>query len=201
MGKVLYEASQWITRLVWVNLVWLFFIIVGLGIFGIMPATIALYTVTRRWANRDFDVSVWQTFKKVFKQEFIQANLVGSVFFIIGLFLFIDLRIANAMQGTFSVILYFFIFFLLLLLLNAFLHLFPIYVHFHYSIKNYIKQSFIISLISPVSSMMIIVGLFFIGYLIKNMPGLLPFVSGVLPAYWIMTVCLRRFRKLEPQAN
>lgn len=201
MGKVLYEASQWITRLVWVNLVWLFFIIAGLGIFGIMPATIALYTVTRRWANRDFDVSVWQTFKKVFKQEFIQANLVGSVFFIIGLFLFIDLRIANAMQGTFSVILYFFIFFLLLLLLNAFLHLFPIYVHFHYSIKNYIKQSFIISLISPVSSMMIIVGLFFIGYLIKNMPGLLPFVSGVLPAYWIMTVCLRRFRKLEPQAN
>ncbi|GIN85989.1 membrane protein [Heyndrickxia sporothermodurans] len=201
MGKVLYEASQWITRLVWVNLVWLFFIIAGLGIFGIMPATIALYTVTRRWANRDFDVSVWQTFKKVFKQEFIQANLVGSVFFIIGLFLFIDLRIANAMQGTFSVILYFFIFFLLLLLLNAFLHFFPIYVHFHYSIKNYIKQSFIISLISPVSSMMIIVGLFFIGYLIKNMPGLLPFVSGVLPAYWIMTVCLRRFRKLEPQAN
>jgi len=198
MGKVLYEGCQWVTRLVWVNIAWLLFIVAGLGIFGVMPATIALYTITRRWAQKDFGVPIWNTFFKVFKQEFYRSNIIGLFFALIGGFLWIDVRIAGAMQGTFSVMLYFFLYFLIFLLLNAFIHFFPIYVHFQYTIRDYIKQSFIISIISPASTILIAVGLFFIGYLMRNIPGLIPFASGVLPAYWIMTVCLRRFRKLAP---
>lgn len=199
MGRMFHEASEWIVRLVWTNILWFVFIAAGLGVFGIMPATIALFTVTRRWKMGDLDVSILKVFKETFMKEFIRSNILGLIFAAIGVFLYIDLKIAENMEGTFSVILYVFISFIILLYLNAFIHLFPVYVHFEYLLRDYIKQSFIISLISPVSTILMAAGLFFIGYLIVNMPGLLPFISGVLPAYWIINVCIRRFKTLEQQ--
>lgn len=196
MGRMFHEASEWIVRLVWTNILWFVFIAAGLGVFGIMPATIALFTVTRRWKMGNLDVSILKVFKETFRKEFIRSNILGLIFAAIGVFLYIDLKIAENMEGTFSVILYVFISFIILLYLNAFIHLFPVYVHFEYLLRDYIKQSFIISLISPVSTILMAAGLFFIGYLIVNMPGLLPFISGVLPAYWIINVCIRRFKTL-----
>jgi uncharacterized membrane protein YesL len=199
MGQMLQEVSEWIVRLVWTNILWFVFIVAGLGVFGMMPATVALFAVTRKWKTGDLDVSIWKTFKETFKKEFVRSNCIGLIFAAIGFLLYIDLRIAEAMEGTFSVILYVFISFIILLYLNAMVHFFPIYVHYQYSIKEYLKQSFIISLISPLSTLLIGIGLYFIGYLITNMPGLIPFILGVLPAYWIMNVCIKRFKTLEQQ--
>jgi uncharacterized membrane protein YesL len=199
MGRMFHEASEWIVRLVWTNILWFVFIVAGLGIFGIMPATVALFTVTRKWKMGDLDVSILKVFKETFRKEFVRSNILGLIFAAIGCFLYIDLKIAENMEGTFSVILYVFISFIILLYLNALLHFFPVYVHFKYSLRDYIKQSFIISIISPVSTILMAAGLFFIGYLIVNMPGLLPFISGVLPAYWIMNVCIKRFKAIEQQ--
>lgn len=201
MGRMLQEVSEWIVRLVWTNILWFVFIVAGLGVFGIMPATVALFAVTRKWKMKDLDVSLLKTFKETFKKEFVRSNCIGLIYAVIGFFLYVDLRIAESMEGTFSVILYVFISFIILLYLNAIVHFFPLYVHYHYSLKDYIKQSFIISLISPFSTLLICIGLFFIGYLITNMPGLIPFILGVLPAYWIMNVCIKRFKILEQQQS
>lgn len=201
MGRMLQEVSEWIVRLVWTNILWFVFIVAGLGVFGIMPATVALFAVTRKWKMKELDVSILKIYKETFKKEFVRSNCIGLIFAAIGFFLYVDLRIAENMEGTFSVILYVFISFIILLYLNTIIHFFPVYVHYHYSIKGYIKQSFIISLISPFSTLLIGIGLFFIGYLITNMLGLLPFISGVLPAYWIMNVCINRFNTLERQQS
>ncbi|MGE8078037.1 YesL family protein [Peribacillus loiseleuriae] len=201
MGRMLQEVSEWIVRLVWTNILWFVFIVAGLGVFGIMPATVALFAVTRKWKMKELDVSILKIFKETFKKEFVRSNCIGLIYAAIGFFLYVDLRIAENMEGTFSVILYVFISFIILLYLNTIIHFFPVYVHYHYSIKEYIKQSFIISLISPFSTILIGIGLFFIGYLITNMLGLLPFISGVFPAYWIMNVCINRFNTLERQQS
>ncbi|MFJ5621296.1 YesL family protein [Peribacillus loiseleuriae] len=201
MGRMLQEVSEWIVRLVWTNILWFVFIVAGLGVFGIMPATVALFAVTRKWKMKELDVSILKIYKETFKKEFVRSNCIGLIFAAIGFFLYVDLRIAENMEGTFSVILYVFISFIILLYLNTIVHFFPVYVHYHYSIKEYIKQSFIISLISPFSTVLIGIGLFFIGYLITNMLGLIPFISGVLPAYWIMNVCINRFNTLERQQS
>ncbi|WP_449621787.1 YesL family protein [Robertmurraya sp. Marseille-Q9965] len=199
MGRVLQEASEWIVRLVWTNILWVAFTIIGAGIFGIMPATVALFTVTRKWKLKEFDFSIRKTFAETYKKEFARSNIIGLIFAIIGVLLYLDLKIAESMQGIFSMVLYVFLAFLLLLFVNTLVYFFPLYVHYQYSIKEYIKQSFIISLISPTATFLIAGGLFFIGYLLTNMPGLIPFILGVLPAYWIMNVCINRFRVLEKQ--
>ncbi|WP_279326382.1 YesL family protein [Bacillus litorisediminis] len=93
-------------RLVWTNLLWMAFTIMGAGVFGIMPATVAMFTVTRKWKLKEFDFSIRKLFIATYKREFVRSNIIGLIFSIIGVLLYIDLKIAEAMQGTFSVILY-----------------------------------------------------------------------------------------------
>ncbi len=38
-----------------------------------------------------------------------------------------------------------------------------------------------------------------VGYLIYQMPGLIPIALGVMPAYWIMKVSMNRYTNLHRQ--
>ncbi|MCP3740020.1 YesL family protein [Rossellomorea sp. BNER] len=201
IGNLLQQTSEWVTRLVWVNLLWLLFIGAGLGVFGFMPATIALFTITRKWSMGDFDISPWKIFKETFKKEFLRGNLAGVIFIFLGLFIYFDLKVAEMMTGIFSIFLYVFFLFLALVLLFTLIYFFPLYVHYHLSMKDYFKQAFIYSIVSPTTTLLMIAGLFCIGYLIYHLPGLIPFISGVLVAYWIINVCMKRFRRLEEAAS
>ncbi|MBM7585597.1 putative membrane protein YesL [Bacillus pakistanensis] len=201
IGNLLQQTSEWVTRLVWVNLLWLLFIGAGLGVFGFMPATIALFTVTRKWTMGDFDISPWKIFNETFKKEFLRANLAGAIFVLLGLFIYFDLKVAEMMPGIFSIFLYAFFLFLALVLLFTLIYFFPLYVHYHLSMKDYFKQAFIYSIVSPATTLLMTAGLFCIGYLIYHLPGLIPFISGVMMAYWIINVCMKRFRRLEEAAS
>ncbi|MGY0702716.1 DUF624 domain-containing protein [Bacillus subtilis] len=48
LGRML-RFCEWIMRFAYTNLLWLFFTLLGLGVFGIMPATAALFAVMRKW--------------------------------------------------------------------------------------------------------------------------------------------------------
>lgn len=201
IDKFIYEASEWIWRIISTNILWIFFTIAGLGVFGFFPATIALFTITRKWVMKELDISIWKTFKEIYKKEFFRANGLGIVFIAIGIFLYIDLKITETMIGIGSVILYTFIMFTLLLWIFAVIYFFPIYVHYVLPCKQYIKQSFIIAIINPRATLFIGIGLYFIGYIIQMLPGLIPFVASVFPAYWIMHVCFKIFTKMESNSG
>ncbi|BDG36084.1 DUF624 domain-containing protein [Saccharococcus caldoxylosilyticus] len=47
-GK-LYRVCEWITRLACINILWMLFTLAGLIVFGIAPATVALFTIVRKW--------------------------------------------------------------------------------------------------------------------------------------------------------
>src|SRR5690625_6922967 len=83
MGRV-FRWCEGIMRLAYVNLLWILFTILGLGIFGIFPATIALFAVTRKWVMGDRDIPVFSTFWQTFRKEFLKSTLLGWVLFVIG---------------------------------------------------------------------------------------------------------------------
>lgn len=189
---------EWIWRVVSINLCWIAFTILGLGIFGFFPSSIALFTIVRKWLRKETDVSVWKTFSQVYFKEWKRANGIALVYYAIGIFLFIDLRIVmELMTGALSTFLIVFFSVLFLFLFLAMGYFFALYSHFELTVKDYIKQSFIFSVTSISSTLWIGAGLLVVGFLIFKVPGLLPFISGVAPAYWIMRVCLSRFYQLE----
>ncbi|SMQ84957.1 Uncharacterized membrane protein YesL [Bacillus sp. OV166] len=200
-GHWMVGICEWIWRVVSVNLCWIVFTVLGLGIFGFFPSSVALFTIVRKWIKKDTDTPVWKTFKNVYFKEWKRSNGLGFVFFGIGLFLFVDIRIAEGMMsGVFSNFLSVILYFLAFLLLLSVGYFFAIYVHFELTNKEYLKQSFLFAVTSLPSTLWIGAGFFVIGYLINQLPGLTPFISAVAPAYWMMRVCLNRFNHLEKRA-
>lgn len=196
------SVLEWIWRIVSINLCWIAFTVLGLGIFGFFPSSIALFTIVRKWLRKETDVSVWKTFSQVYFKEWKRTNGIALVYYAIGIFLFIDLRIVmEFMTGALSTFMLVFFCVLFLFLFLAIGYFFALYTHFELPVKDYIKQSFIFSVTSITSTLWIGAGLFVVGFLLFKVPGLLLFISGVAPAYWIMTVCMSRFQQLEKLAG
>lgn len=195
--KLFQVASEWLLRLIWTNLLWIGFTVLGLGIFGIMPATVAMFTVVRRWTLKDFDTPILSLFKTTYFKEWKKSNLIGVIFALIGAFLFLDLSFSEQMTGFFSLFLYVFFLVLFLVYFLTLAFFFPLYVQYAFTIKEYIKQSLFHAIASIKDVIILLLGLTLIGFLLAKVPGLIPFLGGVLPSYWIMTICMKRFRKME----
>ena len=135
---------DWIWRVVSANLCWIAFTILGLGVLGFFPSTVALFTIVRKWIRKETDLSVWKTFKHVYVKEWKRSNGIGLVFYCIGLFLFVDIRIVIGMMTgifvNFSARIFYTLSFLFIMSIGYF---FAIYVHYELSNKEYIKQSFL----------------------------------------------------------
>lgn len=78
-----YSISEWVLRFAYVNVLWISFNLLGLIVFGFFPATIAMFTVVRKWVLKETDISVFNTFWFAYKKEFFKGNFLG---FIISLF-------------------------------------------------------------------------------------------------------------------
>lgn len=194
------EISEWLWRLILANICWIMFTFLGLGVFGFFPSSVALFTVVRKWLKNDLDTPVWKTFKHVYFKEWKRSNKLGLVFYGIAIFLFLDIRIVEAiMTGVFSVFLLILLWMLVFILVLSMGYFFAIYVHYEFSNKQYIKQSVLLSVTSTKTTLWIGAGVFFIGYLIHKLPGLILFISAIFPAYWMMKICLKRFERLEEQ--
>lgn len=82
--KKMYTASIWISRLAIINLLWLAFSILGLIVFGIGPATIAMTVVINRWIVGEEDLRPFPLFFSIYKKYFIKANIISLIVMIIG---------------------------------------------------------------------------------------------------------------------
>nr|ABI49948.1 putative integral membrane protein [Geobacillus stearothermophilus] len=196
-GK-LYRACEWITRLAYINLLWLFFTVLGLVILGIAPATVALFTIVRKWLLfHDHDVPVLKTFVLTYKDEFWRANRIGLLLMAAAYIFYIDLlylaHVPIEWRFPFSVaLLVIFIFYTVTLL-----YVFPIYVHYELRFWQYIKYAFLIGMANPLMTLVMLmsVGVLFV---------LLMYISGADPVFQhhslalvVMSGALRVFRKTE----
>ncbi len=195
-GTFLVETSDWIMRLIKTNFAWWIHILMGGILLGFFPATLALFATVRRWTRGDLDFPLWSSFHQCYRKHFWNVNALGMIYLLVGIFLFIDILLANKIPGVLAVIVYFFLSFVFLIYLLSFTYFFSVYVHFQLPFKEYLKQPFIIMLISFKQNVLILIGIAMIGYFIYQMPGLIPFLSGVLPAYWIMNILIKQFNKL-----
>lgn len=122
------RVCEFISRMAYVNLLWIFFTVLGLGVFGAMPATVSLFAVTRKWVMGEPDVPVFGTFWRTYKREFMKSNFLGIILFAAGYMLYIDLTFLPA-GGFFEVVRWGLIVCGLLFLIIL-LYIFPIYAQY-----------------------------------------------------------------------
>ncbi|WP_231687009.1 YesL family protein [Bacillus sp. JCM 19034] len=173
-----YLICQWITRFVYLNILWVSFTIIGLGVFGLMPATSAMFAVVRKWVSANKDIPIFATFWRTYKTEFKLSNFAGFFFFSSGYLLIIELRILFGQEqmiylfGVAGVVI------LLFVLGIIVLYFFPVFVHYELSLANYVKWPFILAMVHPLMTGFLLVSLASIYYFIYSTIPILLFLFG-----------------------
>ncbi|WP_404454877.1 YesL family protein [Virgibacillus necropolis] len=193
----IYSIFEWITRFAYVNLLWIVFTLAGGVVFGIFPATISMFAVIRKWLKGNTDLPVFHSFWSFYKNDFVKSNLLGL--FIIGLavligidFWFMQVNVSDLLRLTYLPLYVFMLLFLLFLF-----YIFPAFVHYEEKIGKLIKNAFLLMLINPIHSFMIIICLVSSYFILEAIPALAFIFGASIYAFITMWICLNAFTKVE----
>ncbi|MFP5115402.1 YesL family protein [Bacillaceae bacterium C204] len=195
-GKV-YTVSEWIMRLAYVNLLWILFTALGFVLLGFMPATVAMFTVTRKWIQGNDHVPVFKLFWKTYRRDFFRANIMGLVLFAIGFILFMDLRYIQDLEGILFEVVYYVLFIMGVMFLLTTLYIFPTIVFYDIKLFQIIKFSFLMAITYPLRSTYMLATALVVVYLNKSFTFLLPFFSGSLLCILLTSISHRTFMKIQ----
>ncbi|WP_042477364.1 YesL family protein [Bacillus ndiopicus] len=196
-GK-LYWAVELITLLAVLQLLWIGLTIVGFGLFGITPATIAMFTVLRKRLQGEDDLKyLTKTYWKTYKQEFIASNKIGLIILVVGYFLTINFQIISSMRGTVGLLLFtVFITFSILYVIMV-LNIFQIYAHYELPFTRYFAVSIVFSISYPLQMIGSAIGLAILYRIFTWVPGLLPFFGISITALFLTWMSSHIFKMKE----
>ncbi|HEO8420002.1 YesL family protein [Niallia sp. FSL W8-0635] len=198
MGK-LYTICEWIMKLAYINLLWILFTVSGLVLFGFMPATVALFTVVRKWFMKETDIPIWKTFFSIYKSEFLKSNIYGLVFVLAGAMLYADYYLILNLDGIIRIVTTSILLLISCLYVITLLFFFPVYVHYHLKFIDYFKYSFFLGVLNIHILLLVLLGLVADIFLLLYVPGLLPFFSGVSVACILMSSSILIFQRMQKQ--
>jgi len=200
MGK-LFTGCEWIMRFAYVNLLWFLFSIAGLIIFGIFPATVALFTIVRKWLLKETDFPIWQTFLSVYLNEFKNSNRLGLILILCGTFLVFDAFFIQTLEGAFQLVLQVPLLIISAIYLMVLLYIFPVYVHYEFKLIEYLKNAFFLSIYHFHMSLLMLISVAAILFLLLYQPGLTPFFSIVSIAWVLMFFGIYSFNRIESRQS
>lgn len=196
MNRV-YAATEWISKFAYLNVLWIGFTVVGLGVLGIFPATISMFTIIRKWIMGETDTPIFPTFWSTYKSEFIRSNGLGLVIVVVVGLIVLDLVFMKNTGDGVTVALQIPLYMLIFAAAMTIFYLFPVYVHYELKMKHLIKNAFFMMLIHPVENLVMITGIAAVFLVVKFLPGLGFFFGGSLSAAIIMAACYLVFMKID----
>lgn len=188
---------HWIERLVYVQFLWILFTVLGLGVFGLFPATSAMFTIMRKWLTTDEEIPVFSFMWKTYRSEFLKSNLYFYSLLLIGGSLYFYFKLCQNQTGLFFAILS-----IVLAIAGVFYCLsvmiaMPIYTHYELSLLSFYKIILYTIYSYPLYMITIIViyGLFYL--LMSKIPGLVPFFSFSVLAIAVMFIMTHVLNKMD----
>lgn len=156
---------NWIVRLAYLNLLWIFFTLIGGIVFGFIPSTVVMFSIMRKWLNNDDDFPVLPEFFSHYKQEFMKANILGVILLFVGVFIYIDSQLIVAFKGPIKIMLLGSFATVGVLYMLVLLYIFPVYVQYKNGVFQYIKSALLIGISYPTRTLVMsisVVSLLFI---------------------------------------
>lgn len=192
-----YRFGETVLLLLYVNVLWILFTLLGLVIFGIGPSTIAMYTVFRRWSMGESDVPVFVTFWKSFKGNFFKANLLALILIVVGYMLYVNRNYFQLDDAWFSIIVRYIILIVSFIYAIMLIYIFPLFVHYDNKFTNYFKNSILIAVYHPIRTIYAIAALFTLYYLFTIFPVFIFLMGPSLISLVVMWITYRTFLRIE----
>jgi uncharacterized membrane protein YesL len=195
------KLLEWISRLAFLNLLWISFSLLGLIIFGFFPATVAMFAVARKWMLGNEEMSIFKTFWTAYKREFLKSNLLGVIIVAIGLILYIDFQFVQHAANSFASFLYVPFFIITLIFISMLFYIIPIFVHYDMKLSQVMKNSFFVMIMNPLSTFYMLIGSFGILFVLSYAPPICLLYSGNLLALFIMKPATNAFDKINQKSQ
>lgn len=194
MGKM-NVLCEWLVRLVLIQFYWVLFSLLGLVVFGLVPSTMAMFSVTRQLVMKNEDVPLFRTFKESFFSQFWKGNGAGAILLLITGILYVDYRFFIEHE-TMSAVAF------LILTISSFAgmivcFLFPIYAHYDVGMWEGIKKSIFVCLSHFHWGLLAIVGVGLLVVLYVMFSGLLILIGGSTIAMFLTILGQKVFKNIE----
>lgn len=197
MTHFLYKFTVWISRLAILNLLWLGFSLLGLVAFGFFPATVAMFVVLRSWLRGEDDRPIFSTYWQAYRANFFTANGYGLIIALVGAIVYSNLIFMSLSESQSILLLHIPLYTFLIFVALTLLYLFPVYAHYDLGFFQTIKQAFLIMVIQPIQSLVMIFGIVASVVVMKFIPGLTFFYGGSFIGLLIMATCYHSFQTIE----
>jgi len=197
----LYRICDWIMRLAYVNLLWILFSLLGLVLFGVMPATTALFGIIRKWVKGETDFPVFKEYKSRYVHEFRHSNLLGLILSVIGVLLYVELSFFFPFTNIVQLVLFLMALLMTFIFLTIMMYIFPLFVNYELNLLQYIKTSLLIGISYPIKTLGLLGAGIVLYFILFSIPGLLPFFSVSMFSTIILFSSFRIFEKIEQQKS
>jgi uncharacterized membrane protein YesL len=174
------------------NLMWL---VACLPVVTIFPSTAAMFGVVRDWV-REKEGSLVGTFVTRFRENFRQSLLVGVVWTVFGVALFLDFLVANQLSFGVEVVLKSVLVLASTLYAFGSVFLFPVMVHYEADWKTVLKNSLLMAIGRLPTTVMCLVFVVVTVGITVVVPFLL-IITGSITAYVVYRLCDREFNKID----
>ncbi len=174
------------------NLLWL---VACLPVVTIFPSTAAMFGVVRDWVRRK-EGSLMRAFITRFRENLGQSLLVGAIWTVFGVALFLDFLVANQLSYWAEIVLKALLVLVSTLYAFGSVYLFPVMVDYETDWKTVIMNSLLISIRRLPTTVVCLVFLVVMVGLTVVVPFLVV-ITGSITAYFVYRLCDRVFRKID----
>lgn len=195
LTSFVYQLTLWIARLVYVNVLWIVFSLLGLLVAGVFPATAATFSLIRLWLQ-DRSVPIARHFYQEYKKSFGKANKLGWPIVPILLTVIIGLRWSVVSDSSWSGLATLLAAICLTLIIFYCVFLFPVFTHYDVSVKEKYKYTFFIAVAYPHYAFGMIVVWVILAYTLL-ITGFLIFFFASFTALIMMYGALKAFDSIE----
>ncbi|MCF3942914.1 YesL family protein [Oceanobacillus alkalisoli] len=195
--SAIYNILEWITKFAYVNLLWVVFTLAGGVILGFYPSTTSMFAMVRDWLRGKSDLPVLKTFWYYYKRDFLKSNLLGLFLNVLFLLVAIDIyyiqsNINEQLTWTYIPLFAFMLIFILFLF-----YIFPSFTHYDLRTIPLIKNAFLIMIISPLYSFLMVLCFVSLFFIMRAIPALFFIFGGTTYAFITSWLCLHAFKNIE----
>lgn len=185
---------DWLLKLVLIQFYWVLFSLIGLIAFGLIPSTMAMFSVTRQLLKKE-DIPLFQTFKENFLNQFWKGTAVGAILLIASVILYVDYRFFIDHPSLSAIVFLILVISFCLSMIACFL--FPVYAHFEVGVWEGMKKSTFICLSHLHYGLIAWVGTGLLITLYVLFSGLLILVGGSTLAMFLTLIGQKVFKTIE----
>ncbi|WP_443126994.1 YesL family protein [Gracilibacillus sp. D59] len=184
-------------KVCFLNVLWIIFTIIGLGFIGFFPATVAMFTIVRRWIKGDVEVPIFKTCWDCFKKNLFKANILGYISAAGGVVLYLDYLLVKHISGPIQIVLMFLLITISFYYVMVVFYVFPVYVHYDIRLMECFKYAFVIGSSYPLRTIYMAFATFVIYFVTVSLPVVFLFFSGSILSLLLMRFTYVAFEKVN----